>query len=238
MVPPFVKRPNQPQVSFDMSSSYNFIVFDIETTTTGKLAEICQLSAVTASKDGKEFNSYVLPERAISPKAPQVNKLSVRSTANGEQVLLKDGAPVDSITIAQCLAKFIEFITPANKETKTVLIGHNSTVFDTPTLLRSGGQEFADKLSQLNVMFADSLHLTRTLIKAKHPSLIQANNKPCNTNMSSLYQCLFEQQFPAHDALEDVKALRRILFSSPLDLQDADVFEKGNTRSAIFFSTT
>ena len=83
-------------------------------------------------------------------------------------------------------------------------------------------------------MFADSLHLTRSLIKAKHPSLIWANNKPCNTNMSSLYQCLFEEQFPAHDALEDVKALRRILFSSPLDLQDADVFEKGNTRSAIF----
>ena len=101
--PPFVKRPNQPQVSFDVSSSNNFIFFDIETTTTGNLAEISQLSAVTASKDGKELNFYVLPERAINQKASRVNKLSVHSTANSDQVLLNDGAPVDSITIAQCL---------------------------------------------------------------------------------------------------------------------------------------
>ena len=101
--PPFVKRPTQPQVSFDVSSSNNFIFFDIETTTTGNLAEISQLSAVTASKDGKEFNFYVLPERAINQKASRVNKLSVHSTANSDQVLLNDGAPVDSITIAQCL---------------------------------------------------------------------------------------------------------------------------------------
>lgn len=40
------------------------------------------------------------------------------------------------------------------------------------------------------------------------------------TSQASIYQKLFNQSFPAHDAMEDVKALRKILFNSSLDISD------------------
>ena len=161
----------------------------------------------------------------------------MKTNANNQRVLCYDGIQVMSVSVEQCLKNFIAFLSVSPAASTTVLIGHNATVFDTPTLLRSGGRSFADKLSMQNIVFADSLPLARTLLKARHPSLsslIQANNNLCKTDLSSLYQCLFNDQFNAHDALEDVKALRRILFSSSLKLTNAEIVEKGNPRSAIF----
>ena len=40
------------------------------------------------------------------------------------------------------------------------------------------------------------------------------------TNQVSVYQKLFNQSFPAHDAMEDVRALRKILFNSSLNISD------------------
>ena len=232
LVPTFVQRPKQSTVAFNNNTTFEFVMFDLETTTIGKKAEICQLSAV--KKDGKLFNEYVLPEGSISERASRVNKLTVKTNANNQRVLCHDGTQVMSVSVEQCLNNFIAFLSVSPAASTTVLIGHNATVFDTPTLLRSGGRSFADKLSMQNIVFADSLPLARTLLKARHPSLIQANNNLCKTDLSSLYQCLFNDQFNAHDALEDVKALRRILFSSSLKLTDAEIVEKGNPRSAIF----
>ena len=232
LVPTFVQRPKQSTVAFNNNTTFEFVMFDLETTTIGKKAEICQLSAV--KKDGKLFNEYVLPEGSISERASRVNKLTVKTNTNNQRVLCHDGTQVMSVSVEQCLNNFIAFLSVSPAASTTVLIGHNATVFDTPTLLRSGGRSFADKLSMQNIVFADSLPLARTLLKALHPSLIQANNNLCKTDLSSLYQCLFNDQFNAHDALEDVKALRRILFSSSLKLTDAEIVEKGNPRSAIF----
>ena len=44
----------------------------------------------------------------------------------------------------------------------------------------------------------------------------------------------FNEEFDAHDALEDIKALRRILFFSPLKLTDDDIVNKSNPRPALF----
>ena len=98
----------------------------------------------------------------------------------------------------------------------TVLIGHNAATFDTPTLLRNGGENFVQTLSSNDIRFADSLILFKTLIK-KHPCLHNNGQFP-KANHFYLYECLFAETFDAHDALEDVTALRRILFSSRLDL--------------------
>ena len=60
-----------------------------------------------------------------------------------------------------------------NKNIETVLLGHNSSIFDTPVLLRNSGTHFTERLQKMDICFADSLTLFKTLIKKKKkmPSL-------------------------------------------------------------------
>jgi len=86
-VPPFTTRPTSPQITFQNSIKYQFIVFDTETTSTEKYAQICQLAAIT--KSGKCFNECILPTCNISHPASLINKLSIKAI-NGHRTLLKD----------------------------------------------------------------------------------------------------------------------------------------------------
>ena len=76
-----------------------------------------------------------------------------------------------------------------------------------------------------DVWFADSLYLFKNLIKSQLPALRNAEGTFPKTNQSSLYKTLFNQTFDAHDALEDVLALRKILFSSKLELSNKTIVE-------------
>ena len=144
LVPPFTTRPTHPIVSYKDTINYEFIVFDTETTSTRKCAQICQLSAIT--KSGKCFNDYILPTCNISLLASRINGLSIK-TINGQKTMLKDSNPVLSVSFAQCLENFAKFISSGESNSHTVLIGHNSTAFDTPIFLRSGGLAFKQRLS-------------------------------------------------------------------------------------------
>ena len=144
LVPPFTTRPTHPIVSYKDTINYEFIVFNTETTSTGKGAQICQLSAIT--KSGKCFNDYILPTCNISLHASRINGLSIK-TINGQKTMLKDSNPVLSVSLAQCLENFAKFISSGESNSHTVLIGHNSTAFDTPILLRSGGLNFTSNFA-------------------------------------------------------------------------------------------
>ena len=56
-------------------------------------------------------------------------------------------------------------------------------------------------------------------------SVVYCLSKP---NQSSLYTHVFNEQFEAHDALEDVSALRKILFESSLSLSRKDIVENSS----------
>ena len=233
MVSPFQKRPVQPKVCFNNAAKYQFVVFDTETTSLGKDAEICQIAAIT--KGGNTYNNYILPTRNISHYASRVNKLTVKIT-NGQRTLFKENAPVKSVPLSECLVNFLNFLSsvgPSSTTRHTVLIGHNSSVFDTPTLLRCAGPDFKQTLSSMNVSFAESLHLVKTLTKSGHTSL-NPGGKACKSNLPSVFKTLFDEDFQAHDALEDVHALRRVLFESPLKLTDADIVNNSNLKPASF----
>ena len=127
--------------------------------------------------------------------------------------------PVESITIEEALRDFLTLITKVKSSERhenqiTVLIGHNSATFDVPTLLRNSDENFKDGITDMNVYFADSLHLMKKLIKNKHKALELDSGGYCKPNQSSIYNYLFKEQFDAHDALENVRALRKILFGS------------------------
>ena len=228
LVPPFTTRPTHPKISFQGTTDYEFIVFDTETTSTGKCAQISQLSAIT--KSGNCFNEFILPTCNVSHHASLINGLSIKTT-NGQRTLLKDNSPVLTISLEQCLENFAKFISSGDNKlnSHTVVIGHYSTAFDTPTLLRSGGLAFKQRLSSRNLFFADSLHLTRALIKAGNASL-QIAGKACKPNLSAVFETLFQEKFNAHDALEDVRALHKILFDSPLKLTIAQIVNNSNLK--------
>lgn len=60
-VPKYTSRPTVQKEKFDDSKFYHFVLFDIETNSTGKSAEVCQLAAVDRSN--KQFSCYILPNR-------------------------------------------------------------------------------------------------------------------------------------------------------------------------------
>ena len=209
---------------YDRNNVYNFVIYDIETNTSGKTAEICQLSAV--DKSGLHcFDDYILPLKDVDIHATRVNGLSVR-TVRGVRTLFKDNKPVQTVSLGKSLENFLTYLEKTVRRVKsdnniyTVLIGHNFHVFDTPTLLRQGGHQLCEKLSCLNVFFSDTLPVMKNLVKRKHPSLVLSDGSTVKLNQQSIYQTLFHEPFPAHDAMEDVRALRRIVFDSRLNISE------------------
>ena len=74
-------------------------------------------------------------------------------------------------------------------------------------------------------LLIQTLSLFKKLIKSQLPASRNADGTFPKTNQSSLYKTLFHQTFDAHDALEDVLALRKILFSSKLELSNKTIVE-------------
>ena len=121
------------------------IVFDTETTCTGRAAELCQISAT--SEDGKhEFSHYILPKSNISSGASLVNNLTIKSI-NGKRTLCKSNSTVVSVNPGKALQDFITFLKQLqdkDSNSTLVLIGHNSATFDVPILLRNSDRTFQD----------------------------------------------------------------------------------------------
>jgi len=144
IIPPHTARPKLVNLSHDSTQKYHFIIFDTETTCTGKLAEVCHLSAV--SENGRhEFSTFILAQSIISHSAYwqwYVDQEHQRSKDN----------PVQSVTMEEALRDFLTFITQAKTSDQhnnhvTVLIGHNSTTFDVPIFLRN-----SDKTSMIALL--------------------------------------------------------------------------------------
>lgn len=169
-----------------------------------------------------ETNStFILPKGSISFGASLVNGLTVKNI-NGTRTLCKGNSSVQSVTLEEAVREFLlclkQMKTSGDNNSTTVLIGHNSAAFDVPILLRNSDINFKNNLTEMNVYFADSQLLIKSLIKDKHTALELENGGFCKPNQGSLYTHLFNEQFDAHDALEDVRALRRIMFDSSSSL--------------------
>ena len=142
---------------------------------------------------------------------------------------------VQSVSTETALFEFLLYLkqvkASGDNNSVTALIGHNSTDFDVPILLRNSDMRLKNNLTEMNVYFSDSQLLMKSLIKDKHQALQLENDGFCKPNQGSLYTHLFNEQFDAHDALEDVRALRRILFDSHLSLSKKTIVENSSVTS-------
>ena len=167
-----------------------------------------------------------MPKGSVGYYASKVNNLTVE-IINGVRTLCKSFDPVNSVSLATALQSFTKFLEKnlhtwfGNQDNLiTVIVVHNAATIDVPTLLRNAGNSFEEQLYNMNICFGDSLPLIRTLLSRQHSPLKQSNGKFCQANLViCVYKCLFNEDFDAHDALEDAIALRKILFSSEMAIE-------------------
>ena len=156
-----------------------------------RTSHITQIAALRS--DGTEFSCFVMPENPISAKASEVTKIRV---VNGK--MYHDGRAVPAVTIVAALDSFINFFEDSRKN---LLVGHNIRSYDCPILLNA--LMSCGKLStfQRNVFgFVDTLKLFKLHHKGL-PSYSQTN----------LVSHFLKDTYSAHDAREDVIALRNLV---------------------------
>ena len=212
----FTPKPSCPSKEFESNIEYNIILFDVETNTTGKAAQLCQLSAIDKTFENC-FSTYILPDNDIDRYATRVNKLTIKSV-NGKRTLFKKNEALTTLTCHEATSQFVKYVNSCmrsckastNKDVCTALIGHNARRFDVPILLRNSASEIHAEMQASGICFGDSLPLFEHLSKTKHPALTQSNGKRCSSKQSSIYELLFNEKLDAHDAKEDVIALQRI----------------------------
>ena len=69
----------------------------------------------------------------------------------------------------------------------------------------------------------------KNLVKCKHQSLVLLDGSTVKLNQQSIYQTLFHEPFLEHDAMEDVRALRRIAFDSRSNISEDMLIENMST---------
>ncbi|XP_068696137.1 uncharacterized protein [Montipora foliosa] len=191
------------------------IMFDVETTGLVTNADIIQLSAV---HEQDEFNTYMMPEKDISPEASRVTQLTV---VRGRLCLR--GKPVDYKSAVEGLKSFMEWLKA--KEMPVVLFAHNAKLFDCQRIIYSLLK--CDLLSSFQscvVGFVDTLILFKTVLPHRE-----------KYSQPSLVSDLFGVSYSAHDSLEDVRALQRLV--SYKEVNDKAIIESSFTINYAINST-
>ena len=161
----------------------------------GIAPHITQLAAIEM-ESGDLFTTYILPQIPIELEEERVNKISF----NGSDLFHK-GRKVDSLSIHEGLNKFLDWI---DCYRNVVLIAHNGRVFDFRVLT------YALSRNNFKQQF-----ITRTMALVDSFSIIRStHNKLAKYTQEFLAQHLYSATFDAHDALENVKMLCRILSST------------------------
>lgn len=158
------------------------------------MPHITQIGAVEM-ESGEAFSTYVLPKISIEPGAEQATGKVYDGTS-----VFANGLKVAAVPIREALLNFLKWLSTL-RNCEVVLVAHNGRVFDFRVLsnavVRTGLQkQFLDKVSG----FTDSL----SLIRSKHKKLERYTQ-------IFLAKHFCNESYFAHDALEDVKMLSKIL---------------------------
>ena len=181
-------------IEFSCDVDCKIILFDVETNTTGKTAQLCQLSAI--DKTGQNcYSQYILPDKDIDKYSTRVNKLMVK-TVNGNRTLFKDDVALETLTSQEAISRFVSYIqhcidcckARTRSDVCTVLIGHNAKRFDIP-IHRNSSREIHARMQALGISFGDSLSMFEHLLKIKHPAFTQSSGHVLQT--SRLYTRLY-----------------------------------------------
>ncbi|KAJ8249265.1 hypothetical protein GJAV_G00232950 [Gymnothorax javanicus] len=175
-------------MSMDFNTPRPLVFFDVETTGFGK-CDIVQLAAVSG---GQSFNVYMVPRCSIESDVTAITGFSVEGGR-----LYQHGHALPTIPNLQALDAFLAFL---HNLGRPLLAGHNARTFICPVLARAL-DEWQRRAAFLRVTsgFLDTLPLARDLLPG------QPNHK-----QKDLVKAVLGEQYPAHDALEDARALEKL----------------------------
>ena len=114
----YTPRPQEKRVNFNENRYYNFLVFDTETNSTSKSAEVCQL-LVTDKSGLHTFSEYILPMQDIEFHASRVNKLKILNV-NGERKLFKNDELLHTLPFHEAIAHFLSYVSKSIDRAKTI----------------------------------------------------------------------------------------------------------------------
>ncbi|KAK3082562.1 hypothetical protein FSP39_014125 [Pinctada imbricata] len=192
-IPPPVWKPES--VSLDTFENLTF--FDLEATGLERDSHITQIAATRGSE---EMSCYIMPKKKINNKASQVTGITTK-----EGRMFHFGKPVPSLSINEAINKFMQFCTITAG--KVVLVGHNSKVYDCPILLNA--IKNCSSTAHFETCVSGFLD-TRKLFQLTYPGRKSYSQE-------SLVQSLCNQQYQAHDALQDASSLKQLFESCNFD---------------------
>ncbi|XP_053381824.1 DNA polymerase III PolC-type-like [Mercenaria mercenaria] len=172
------------------------VVFDLETTGLERDSHITELAAETVYSTNNStdtFHRFIISKKPISNQASKITGITVK----GRQ-LFKNAALVNnSVSVSRALTSFLDFF---KQKQKIILVGHNIKTFDSLVLVNAlENVNMMEDFRNIVIGFED----TRKLFMINNPELksyLQEN----------LVGQLLGQEYQAHSASEDVKALKAL----------------------------
>jgi len=135
----------------------------------------------------------------VKPKKPipgEVTKITGLTYENQQMFL--HGKRVESVSLHECLKDFCAFL---KGDMPCLLIGHNAGKFDCPVLfLAAQSVEMLDELKAHVAGFLDTLPLFRR----EFPN-------QCSYSQPSLVKRFLNKSYDAHNAVNDVKMLKKLV---------------------------
>ncbi|VDI81350.1 maternal protein exuperantia [Mytilus galloprovincialis] len=185
-----IPEPLNIRIEGDMKSS-PLVVFDLETTGLSRTSDIVQIAAYS---EEKKFDTYVMPNKPISPEAAAITGITVvgnQMLYNKERVMHKSQF--------QALNDFIIYLSTFSK--KPILVGHNIKRFDCHVLYNSLKSHMLwNEFCSYVHCFVDSLDLFKH-VKPGLKSYSQTN----------LVHELLGETYEAHNAVDDTAILNKLI---------------------------
>ncbi|XP_033758265.1 uncharacterized protein LOC117340610 [Pecten maximus] len=200
-----IKEIPEPQPSPTMETSplpkkCSAVYFDLESTGLARTSHLTQIAAVFGEES---FDTYVIPRIQISPTASTVTGLTCIN-----RTLFYKGHPVNSVSISVAIQHFITYL---KKQTPPVfLVGHNIKIFDCPLLLNA--LETVGKTDEFLECVSGFLD-TKLLFKIGMPGL-------SSYSQPNLFKLITKSNYEAHDAVQDVISLQKLVRESKLEISD------------------